>query len=75
MCSSDLPLVKGNVLSQIITILNINLQSAANALKDAEDAAGRKILGCQVAGEDLLNAAKQMDGLSKDLLSEQNFTK
>ena len=72
---SEQPLVKGNVLSAIITILNINLQSAANALKDAEDAAGRKILGCQVAGGDLQNAAKQMDGLSKDLLSEQNFTK
>ena len=51
------------------------MQNAANALKDAEDAAGRKILGCQVAGEDFQVAAKQMDGLSKDLLSQQNFTK
>ena len=59
----------------MITVLNINLQSAANALKDAEDAAGRKILGCEVAGEDLMTAAKQMDSLMTDLLSEQNFTK
>ena len=73
--ASEEPLVKGNVLSKIITILNIGLQNAANALKDAEDAAGRKILGCQVAGEDFQVTAKQMDGLSKDLLSQQNFTK
>ena len=73
--ASEEPLVKGNVLNQIITLLNIGLQNAANGLKNAEDAAGRKILGCEIAAEDLQSAAKQMDSLRTSLLSKQNFTK
>ena len=72
---SEHPLVKGDVLETILTLLVKGLEEARLGLGNAKDGAGRGILGCEDAAISLKNAVKLIDANMVNLTSTQNFTK